>query len=63
MAAGESEIRRTDLRLLGRRRVLIGARQAQRLMRYLKARGHIERTDDRDLIRPVGARADELPLA
>jgi len=62
MAAGESEIRRTDLRLLGRRRVLIGARQAQRLMRYLKARGHIERTDDRDLIRPVGARDDELPL-
>ena len=62
MAAGESEIRRTDLRLLGRRRVLIGARQAQRLMRYLKARGHIERTDDRDLIRPVGARDNELPL-
>ena len=62
MAAGESEIRRTDLRLLGRRRVLIGARQAQRLMRYLKARGHIERCGDRDLIRPVGIRPPELPL-
>ena len=62
MAAGESEISRTDLKLLGRRGALIGERQAQRLMRYLKARGHIERTDDLDLIRPVGARADELPL-
>ena len=63
MAAGESEISRTDLKLSGRRSgVLVGARQAQRLMRYLKARGHIERTDDRDLIRPVGARDNELPL-
>jgi hypothetical protein len=61
MAAGESEISRTDLKLSGRRSgKLIGARQAQRLMRYLKARGHIERVDDRDLIRPV--RADEMPL-
>jgi hypothetical protein len=62
MAAGEREISRADLKLLGRRRALIGERQAQRLMRYLKARGHIERTDDCDLIRPVDARADELPL-
>ena len=51
-----------ESKAIRRRRVLIGARQAQRLMRYLKARGHIERTDDRDLIRPVGARDDELPL-
>src|SRR6516165_6103070 len=44
MAAGESEISRTDLKMSGRRRpsASIGARQAQRLMRYLKARGHIE---------------------
>ena len=64
MAAGECEISRTDLKLSGRRRpgASMGARQAQRLMRYLKARGHIERTDDRDLIRPVGARDNELPL-
>jgi hypothetical protein len=26
--------------------------------RYLEARGHIERTDDRDLMRPVGAQVD-----
>jgi hypothetical protein len=64
MAAGESEISRTDLRLSGRRRpgASIGARQAQRLMQYLKARGHIERCGDRDLIRPVGIRPPELPL-
>jgi hypothetical protein len=62
LAAGESEISRTDLKLLGRRRVLIGARQADRLMRYLKARGHIERVD-RDLIRPIGVWPGELPLA
>ena len=55
MAAGESEISRTHLKLSGRRRpsASIGARQAQRLMRYLKARGHIERYGDRELIRPV----------
>ena len=64
MAAGESEISRADLKLSGRRRpgASIGARQAQRLMRYLKARGHIERCGDRDLIRPVGIRPPELPL-
>jgi hypothetical protein len=64
MAAGESEISRTDLKLSGCRRpgASIGARQAQRLMRYLKARGHIERCGDRDLIRPVGIRPPELPL-
>jgi len=64
MAAGESEISRTDLKLSGRRRpgASIGARQAQRLMRYLEARGHIERCGDRDLIRPVGIRPPELPL-
>jgi hypothetical protein len=31
-------------------------------MRYLKARGHVERCGDRDLIRPVGIRPPELPL-
>jgi len=64
MAAGESEISRTDLKLSGRRSgVLVGARQAQRLMRYLKARGHIEPCGDRELIRPVAVRAGELPFA
>ena len=63
MAAGESHVSRTDLKLSGYRSgYWISARQEQRLVRYLEARGHIERTDDRDLIRPVGARADELPL-
>jgi hypothetical protein len=56
MAAGESHISRTDLKLDR------SARQVQRLIRYLEARGHIERTDDRDLISPVVAGADELPL-
>ena len=51
-----SHVSRTDLKLDR------STRQVQRLMRYLEARGRIERTDDRDLIRPVGARADELPL-
>ena len=65
MAAGESEISRTHLKLSGRRRpsASIGARQAQRLMRYLKARGHIERYGDRELIRPVAVQAGELPFA
>ena len=63
MAAGESLVSRTDLKLSGYRSgYWISARQEQRLVRYLEARGHIERTDDRDRIRPVGARADELPL-
>jgi hypothetical protein len=63
MAAGESLVSRTNLKLSGYRSgYWISARQEQRLVRYLEVRGHIERTDDRDLIRPVGARADELPL-
>ena len=63
MAAGESQVSRTDLKLSGYRSgYWISARQEQRLVRYLEARGHIERTDDRDLIRPVGARADEGAL-
>jgi hypothetical protein len=62
MAAGESEISRTDLKLSGRRSdKLIGARQAQRLMRYLEARGHIQRCVDRELIRPIGVGPPELP--
>ena len=61
MAAGETVVSRTDLRLAHRRSgFLIGKRQEQRLMKYLVDRGHVERTADRDLIRPV--RADELPL-
>jgi len=61
MAAGESEISRTDLKMSGVRSVpLIGTRQTQRLLRYLEDRGHIGRTDNRDLIRPV--RGDEMPL-
>jgi hypothetical protein len=56
MAAGESLVSRTDLKLSGYRSgYWISARQEQRLVRYLEARGHIERTDDRDLIRPRGA--------
>ena len=54
MAAGETVVSRTDLKLSGYRSgYWISARQEQRLVRYLEARGHIERTDDRDLIRPV----------
>jgi hypothetical protein len=61
MAAGESLVSRTDLKRSGYRSgYWISARQEQRLVRYLEARGHIERTDNRDLIRPV--RADEMPL-
>ena len=56
MAAGESLVSRTDLKLSGYRSgYWISARQEQRLVRYLEARGHIERTDDRDLIRPVAS--------
>jgi hypothetical protein len=61
MAAGESLVSRTDLKWSGRRTgYVISERQMQQLFRYLEARGHIEPTDDRDLIRPV--RVDELPL-
>jgi hypothetical protein len=61
MAAGESLVSRTDLKLSGYRSgYWISARQEQRLVRYLEDRGHIERTDNRDLIRPV--RGDEPPL-
>ena len=42
---------------------LCGPGQTRRVVSYLEARGYVERTDDRDLIRPVGARADELPPA
>jgi len=46
MAAGESEISRTDLRRSGVRSVpLICVRQMQRLLRYLEARDHLERVD------------------
>ena len=61
MAAGETVVSRTDLRLAHRRSgFLIGKRQEQRLMKYLVDRGHVDRTNDRDLIRPV--RGDEMPL-
>ena len=61
MAAGESEISRMDLKISGVCSVpLIDTRQTQRLLRYLEDRGHIGRTDNRDLIRPV--RGDEMPL-
>jgi hypothetical protein len=54
MAADQSLVSRTDLKLSGYRSgYWISARQEQRLVRYLEARGYIERTDDRDLIRPV----------
>jgi hypothetical protein len=39
---------------------LCGPGQTRRMVSYLEARGHVERTDNRDLIRPV--RADEMPL-
>jgi hypothetical protein len=61
MAAGETVVSRTDLKLSGYRSgYWISARQEQRLVRYLEARGHVERTDNRDLIRPV--KGDEMPL-
>jgi hypothetical protein len=61
MAAGESLVSRTDLKRSGRRSgYAIDARQEQLLLRYLEDRGHVERTNDRELIRPV--RTDELPL-
>src|SRR6516165_12549888 len=48
MAAGESEISRTDLKLSGYRSgYWISARQELLLLRYLEDRGHIERCADR----------------
>jgi hypothetical protein len=64
MAAGESEISRTDLKRSGYRSgYWISARQEQRLMRYLEDRGHIERCVDRELFRPIGGLPPELPFA
>jgi hypothetical protein len=64
MAAGESEISRTDLKRSGVRSVpLISARQMQRLLLYLEDRGHIERCVDRELFRPIGVLPPELPFA
>jgi hypothetical protein len=61
VASGEDVVSRRDRTLSGRRSGdWISARQVLQLVRYLEVRGHIERTDDPDLIRPVGA--DELPL-
>ena len=61
MAAGESVVSRTDLKRAGRRSgYAIGTREEHLLLRYLVDRGHVERTNDRDLIRPV--RGDEMPL-
>ena len=63
MAAGESEISRTDLKRSGRRSgYAIGTRQ-ELLLRYLEDRGHIERCADRELIRPIGILPPELPFA
>ena len=64
MAAGDSEISRTDLKRSGVRSVpLIEVRQVQRLLRYLENRGHIERCVDRELFRPIGVLPPELPFA
>jgi hypothetical protein len=64
MAAGESEISRTDLKLSGYRSgYWISARQELLLLRYLEDRGHIERCADRELIRPIGIMPPELPFA
>jgi len=51
IAAGEVTVSRRDL-----------SRRVRRVVAYLEARGHIEHTVDRDLIRPIGIRADELSL-
>ena len=60
MASGETVVSRTDLKRSGRRSgYALGTRQEQLLLRYLIDRGHVERTDNRDLIRPV--RGDEMP--
>ena len=64
MAAGESEISRTDLKLSGYRSgYWISARQELLLLRYLEDRGHIERCADRELIPPIGIMPPELPFA
>jgi hypothetical protein len=61
MASGETLVSRTDLKRSGRRSgYVIDTRQEQLLLPYLVDRGHIMRTNNSDLIRPV--RADELPL-
>jgi hypothetical protein len=61
MAAGESLVSRTDLKRSGRRSgYAIGTRQEQLLLRYLEDRGYIERTDDRELIRPIGNQRELL---
>ena len=63
MAAGESEISRTDLKRSGRRSgYAIDARQEQLLLRYLVDRGHLARCVDRELLRPIGITRPELPL-
>jgi hypothetical protein len=56
IARGEDVVSRADLVIEG------GKRQAQRVVKYLEARGHIERVDS-DLIRPIGTRPGELPLS
>ena len=57
MSSGETEISRTDIKRSGRRSgYAIGTRQEQLLLRYLIDRRHVERTNDRDLIRPVTSR-------
>ena len=64
MAAGESLVSRTDLKLSGYRSgYWISARQELLLLRYLEDRGHIERCADRELIRPIGIMPPELPFA
>ena len=64
MAAGESEISRTDLKLSGYRSgYWISAQQELLLLRYLEDRGHIERCVNRELIRPIGILPPELPFA
>jgi hypothetical protein len=64
MAAGESEISRTDLKQSGYRSgYWISAREEHLLLRYLEDRGHIERCVDRELFRPIGVLPPELPFA
>ena len=64
MAAGESLVSRADLKRSGRYSdYTIGSRQEQLLLRYLVDSGHLERHTDRELIRPIGIRPPELPLA
>ena len=42
---------------------LCGPGQTRRVVSYLEARGHVERCVDRELLRPIGIRPPELPLA